>query len=117
MSAVLPRLRPALCILLMLITLPWGAHAGGLAAYLGAARMAAHPPPAEASQLQTQSAMGHKSCRIATLPGSACGPDILIAAAPMPPRAFHNDARPSPHDAWRATAQSPRPPHDPPRGV
>lgn len=126
------RLRSALCILLMLTILPWGAHSGGLAAYLSAARDHVHAaqaisPPQSTGQWTTGTAppvrlmvsavSGHKTCRTATLPGSSCGPDGLITADPVPPRMDRTATRAALYDDWHGVGHSPVPPRDPPRPV
>lgn len=129
------RLRSALCILLMLTILPWGAHSGGLAAYLSAARAHVHAaqavtaPQATAQttaqrtsqptpvRLMVSAVSGHKTCRTATLPGSSCGPDGLITADPVPPRVDLTATRAALYDDWHGVGHSPVPPRDPPRPV
>ncbi|WP_233416685.1 hypothetical protein [Halovulum marinum] len=123
--------RALIFAVLMLLMMPWGAYArvaagdlparylpttygpeyGPVAAETGAAETGAAktiPAPVRATLI--------RNCPGATLPGSPCGVELILAAAAAAARGESRVALPLPVDLRPARSLSPTPPRAPPRG-
>ncbi|MGR3806029.1 hypothetical protein [Marinibacterium profundimaris] len=102
----------SLCVLLVVMLLPWGA-------WLSAAPVAAVARAAELhgiTETHETAAPTGKRCRTATLPGTHCA---LPAILPGDPGALRPDGRDPHHPApgWAVTGHQPQPPRSPPRPI
>ncbi|WP_263952937.1 MULTISPECIES: hypothetical protein [Halocynthiibacter] len=103
-------LRSCLFAVLAVLLLPWGAYG---ATYPSAphAAVSEYADPIQ----PTAFVSAKKKCRIATLPGSPCGPDIMVReismtfSTPEPVYGAHF------RDVWRGASLAHAPPRDPPR--
>ncbi|WP_176442994.1 hypothetical protein [Tropicimonas sediminicola] len=102
-------------LLLVLCLLPWGAYSGAHAA--GATALQELMPAPTVDPTPERASPPPHECRIATLPGATCGPDLALVAAltKWPATAGAAPLRPAPGTLRRGL----HPPGllDPPRDV
>lgn len=114
-------MKTARLLILMLLTvtiLPWGAFTAAFAATPPVAAAQFVTAPFERAAVQAVNPMkstAKRKCRVANLPGSSCGPDVLLHFASMPYGTDGVYTAPWPPQHWFAQGRTPSPPREPPR--
>ncbi|MDN5788824.1 hypothetical protein, partial [Pseudorhodobacter sp.] len=119
-EALMCRIRSFLIVLLTLLMLPWGAYLAGPVSAAGPEAVAAIGHRA-AAQITTKAAERlmplPKSCRIAVLPGSPCGPDLVLPVAQVKMIVASGRDKPLGAQTILGHGRAPMPSRDPPRMV